>query len=132
MCGRPGLWPSKTSGGEFCLFLSAADGVLKFDIMITHSSAVREEVFQLELEQIHRNARMRMGVVWAFIFVSIGRGFYEYISRQGSEGLAEGVLYAVIPAVILGVMGFPLVNHYARKAEAKLRARFSEQPRRRP
>jgi len=106
--------------------------VLKLDIMITHSSAVREEVFQLELEQIHRNARMRMGVVWAFIFVSIGRGFYEYISRQGSEGLAEGVLYAVLPAVILGLMGFPLVNHYARKAEAKLRARFSEQPRRRP
>jgi hypothetical protein len=100
--------------------------------MVTPSPALREELFQLELEQIQRNARMRNGVVWAFIFISVIRGFYTFISRQGTEGLKEGILYAVVPAVILALMGFPLVRHYARKAEAKLRGRFAEQPRRHP
>ncbi len=100
--------------------------------MVTPSPALREELFQLELEQIQRNARMRNGVVWAFIFVSIGRGIYEFISRQGMEGLEAGILYACIPAALMALMGFPLVKHYARKAEAKLRVRFAEQPRRDP
>lgn len=100
--------------------------------MVTPSPAVREQIFQLELEQIQRNARMRNGVVWAFIFVSIGRGLYEYLSRQGAEGLEAGLLYAFVPAALLALMGFPLVKHYARKAEEKLRGRFAEQPRRNP
>ncbi len=100
--------------------------------MVTPSPALRQELFQLELEQIQRNARMRNGVVWGFIFVSVGRGLYEYASRQGTEGLADGLLYAFIPAVILALMGFPLVRHFARKAEEKLRGRFAEQPRRHP
>jgi hypothetical protein len=100
--------------------------------MITPSPALRQELFQIELEQIQRNARMRNSVVWAFIFVSIGRGFYEYLSRQGTEGLEKGILLAFIPAAVLALMGFPLVKHYARKAEEKLRSRFAEQPRRHP
>lgn len=100
--------------------------------MSTPSPALREQLFQLELEQIQRNARMRNGVVWAFIFVSIGRGLWEFMSRQGVEGLEAGLLYAFVPAVILGLMGFPLVRHYARKAEEKLRGKFAEQPRRHP
>jgi hypothetical protein len=100
--------------------------------MVPPSRALREELFQLELEQIQRNTRMRSGVVWAFIFISIGRGLYEYISRQGAEGLEKGILLAFIPAAVLALMGFPLVRLYARKAEEKLRIRFAEQPRRHP
>lgn len=100
--------------------------------MIAPSPALREELFQLELEQIQRNARMRNGVVWAFIFISVIRGLYAFISRQGMEGLKEGILYAVVPAVILALMGFPLVRHFARKAEEKLRGRFADPPRRHP
>ena len=100
--------------------------------MVPPSSALRQELFQLELEQIHRNARMRNGVVWAFIFISIGRGLYEFVSQQGMEGLEAGLLYAFVPAAMLALMGFPLVRHYARKAEEKLRGRFAEQPRRHP
>ena len=100
--------------------------------MVTPSPALRAELFQIELEQIQRNARMRNGVVWAFIFVSIGRGFYEYYSRQGADGLEAGILYAFLPAAILGLMGFPLVRHFAHKAEKKLREKFAEQPRRHP
>lgn len=100
--------------------------------MVTPSPALREELFQLELEQIQRNARMRNGVVWAFIFVSIGRGFYEFVSRQGNEGLEAGLLYAFIPAAMMALMGFPLVKHVARKAEDKLRVRFAAPPRQNP
>lgn len=100
--------------------------------MVTPSPALREELFQLELEQIQRNARMRNGVVWAFIFISLGRGLYEFLSRQGSEGLEKGLLLAFVPATVLALMGFPLVRHYARKAEEKLRSKFTEQPRRHP
>lgn len=100
--------------------------------MVTPSPAAREQLFQLELEQIQRNARMRAGVVWAFIFISLGRGLYEFMSHQGYEGLEAGMLYAFLPAAIMALMGFPLVKHYARKAEAKARGRFNEQPRRNP
>jgi tetrahydromethanopterin S-methyltransferase subunit F len=100
--------------------------------MATPTPAPREQLFQMELAQIHRNARMRAGVVWAFIFISLGRGLYEYLSRQGAEGLAEGILYATIPAIILALMGFPLVRLFARKAEEKLRGRFAHEPRRDP
>lgn len=100
--------------------------------MVTPSPALREQLYKLELEQIQRNARMRNGVVWAFIFVSFARGTYEIISRQGSEGLAEGILRGVLPAVVLALMGFPLVRHVARKAEEKLRDRFEREPRRHP
>jgi hypothetical protein len=100
--------------------------------MVTPSPALREQLLQLELDQIQRNARMRHGVVWAFIFISIGRGLYEYVSRQGAEGLEAGLLYAFLPAAFFALMGFPLVRHVARKDEAKVRARFAEQPRRHP
>ncbi len=99
--------------------------------MVTPSPALREELFQLELRQIELNARMRNGVVWAFIGVSICRGIYEYYSH-GFEALEVALLYAFLPAALLAVMGFPLVRYYARKAEEKLRARFAEQPRRDP
>lgn len=100
--------------------------------MVIPSPAVREELFQLELEQIHRIARMRNGVVWAFIFISFARGAYEIFAREGLEGLAEGLLRGVVPAAILALMGFPLIRHFAQKAEAKLRGRFAEQERRYP
>ncbi|MGE4061752.1 MAG: hypothetical protein AB7E79_00130 [Rhodospirillaceae bacterium] len=100
--------------------------------MATQSQALREDLFRLELEQIHRNARMRNGVVWAFIFISFLRGAYEVVTHEGMEGLPVGILRSVVPAVLLALMGFPLVRYVARKAEEKLRARFSEQPRRHP
>lgn len=100
--------------------------------MVTPSPAVREELFQLELEQIRRIARMRNGVVWAFIFVSFARGAYEIVSREGMDGLLEGVLRGVFPAALLALLGFPLIRHFTRKAEAALRGRFAETPQRWP
>lgn len=96
--------------------------------MVTPSPALREELFQLELQQIALNARMRNGVVWAFIVISICRGAYEYYSHDFQQ-LEIALLYACLPAAILGVMGFPLVRYYARKAEEKLRAQFAEESR---
>ena len=98
--------------------------------MVTPSPALREELFQLELQQIALNARMRNGVVWAFIGISICRGVYEYY-LHGAEQLEAALLYAFLPASLLGLMGFPLVRYYARKAEEKVRAKFAEQPKRR-
>jgi hypothetical protein len=100
--------------------------------MVTRSPALREELFQLELEQIQRIARMRNGVVWAFIFMSFARGAYEILVRDGMDGLLEGTLRGVVPAALLALLGFPLVAHFTRKAEAALRGRFAEQSRRGP
>ncbi len=92
----------------------------------------RDQLFQLEYDQIQRVARMRYGVVWAFIFISIARGAYEIAVREGMEGLPEGLLRSVIPAALFAFLGFPLIKHFARRAEERLRERYTAQPRRNP
>lgn len=100
--------------------------------MTTSSPAAREQLLQLELEQIQRVERMRNGVVWAFIFISVVRGGYEIFTRDGFEGVPEGILRGVVPAVFLALMGFPLIKHFSRKAEARIRGKFDASPRRDP
>lgn len=97
-------------------------------IMAVHDT--RDERFHLELQQIGRVARMRYGVVWAFIFISFARGAYVIATREGLEGVQEGLLRIIFPAAMLAFLGFPLVKYFARKAEDRLRAQFSMAPRR--
>ncbi len=86
---------------------------------VIHARDIPPESYASAVDRVRNVAKTRAGMVCGVVIVAL----IQFVPENGSHTLKDALL-AILPAVIIAAMAFPLIAWALRRDEARLRTQY--------
>ena len=84
-----------------------------------HTRVIPPESYACALDRVHQTAKTRAGMVCGVVIAAL----VQFVPGSGTHGPAATLL-AILPAIVIAAVAFPLIAWAAKRDAARLRMQY--------